>query len=99
VTHISLPSSLRVSAAAMLSVTGGWSCSDVIVVKDASLEESKARPRQCQAFRLAANHMHTGTLASSGLHHKPQSLHLAFARHGAMLRCFLHSFSCCSAPS
>jgi hypothetical protein len=37
VTHISLPSSLRVSAAAMLSVTGEWSCSDVIVVKDGSL--------------------------------------------------------------
>jgi hypothetical protein len=70
----------------------------VIVVEDGSFEDSKARPRQSQAFRLAANHM-PGDPDFNNVHHKHRSSTLAFARRGAMLRCFLHSLHCCSAPS
>jgi hypothetical protein len=60
-THGNLPSSLRVSAAAMLSASVRCCCWGVIVVEDGCFEESIGSATAAMPSTQAANHMHRGS--------------------------------------
>lgn len=96
--HLCIPSSRRVSAAAMMSdIAVPWVRCDSVDVQ--RLYGKKWRPRQCQVPTLPANHMRR-TFTLRNLHALSPAVRHSFREEGAaMLRCSRLFYTCCSMPS